>query len=189
MTSRISYRLETPFSPTECCELLKLASTNQASVRMAPNWIHAPHVVLGKIEADGMRIYHAGQIEDPDMIYLCAEIVPNGAGSAIIGDFRRGKFQLFWLNLAQFIITFILLGFLVLIAYGVWKDASTSFTLPSIVVTVLPVVVWFLSLHQLKKWTTVSPNDTLVVREFIERATQTQNIEETEQDAALKTQE
>ena len=182
MAMCVSYRLETPFSPAECCELLKYASENQASVRMAPNWKYAPHVVLGKIDAGGMRIHHAGQNEDPDKIYLCAKIVPNDAGSAIVGEFRRGKFQLFWLNLARFSITFFLLGFPAFIAYGVWKDESASFTLPLIAVIVLPVFVWFLSLHTWRRWTTIPPNDTLVIREFIERATQTQIIEENEQD-------
>ena len=179
---RVSYRLETPFSPTDCGELLRHASKNQATVQMAPNWIHAPHVVLGKIETDGIRIYHAGQIEDADKIYLCAEIVPNGAGSAIVGEFKRGNFQLFWLNLARFIVTFFLLGFPAFIACGVWTG-GTSFTTPLISVIVLPIVVWFLSLYPLRRWTMISPNDTRIVREFLERATRTQNIEETEQAA------
>lgn len=182
MAMRVSYRLETPFSPTDCGELLRHASKNQATVQMAPNWIHAPHVVLGKIETDGIRIYHAGQIEDADKIYLCAEIVPNGAGSAIVGEFKRGNFQLFWLNLARFIVTFFLLGFPAFIACGVWTG-GTSFTTPLISVIVLPIVVWFLSLYPLRRWTMISPNDTRIVREFLERATRTQNIEETEQAA------
>lgn len=182
---RVSYRFETPFSPTECCEVLRHASKNQASVGMAPNWTHAPHIVLGKIKMDGMKIYHAGKIGDSDKIYLCAKIVPSGAGSAIVGDFRRGKFQLFWMNLAQFIITLFLLGFPAFTAYGVWKDESVSLTLPLIVVIVLPIVVWFLSLYSFRRWTAISPNDIQVVREFIERATHTQNIEETEQVVAF----
>jgi hypothetical protein len=185
MAMRVSYRLETPFSPTECCELLRRASKNQTTVHMAPNWIHAPHIVRGKIGTEGIQIYHAGQIEDPDKIYLFADIFTTGAGSAIVGEFRRGKFQLFWITLARLTITILLVGFPACMAYGVWKDENASFTPSLIVVIVLPLVVWLLSLYPLRKWVEISPNDTQIVRKFIERATQTQNIEQAAQDHPL----
>ena len=178
MATRVPYRLDTSFSPTECVSLLRHAFENQATVRMAPNWSHAPHVVSGTIGGDRMKIHYAGNVEDAAEIPLCAEIVPTDAGSAIVGEFRLGTFQLFSLQLMRLFITLILLGLPAFIAYWVWKDESAGFTPSLTAFTVLPVVVWLLLLYPLRRWISISEDDTRVVREFIERAMHVQNIDE-----------
>jgi len=181
---RVSYRVETPYSPTKCSELVVWAFENQATVRKAPNWMHAPHIVQGTIRAAEIQIYHTGSIEDTDVIYLNASIVANGMGAAIVGEFSRSKSEIFMDYLAQSLITLFLIGFSAFIAYGVWKDARSNFTPALIIVITLPILISIVLHFLWRRWSSITPKDTQVVRDFIERAILIRDTEETEQDGS-----
>lgn len=118
MINRIPYRHDTPYSRQECFDRLRNALDHQGSIRMSANWLHAPHVVAGKIEPDRIRIHHIGQLESSHVVYLFATISSHDTGSSIVGEFRRGIFQTCWINLARFLITFFLLGIPAFVTLG-----------------------------------------------------------------------
>ena len=156
------------------------AFQNQATVQISPNWVHAPHIVQGVIRTDKIQIYHAGSIEDTDVIYLNASIVVNGNGSSIVGEFSRSRSELLVDYLARTGITLFLIGFSGFIAYGVWKDASANFTPAWISGITFPIAVWIVLLFLWRRSSRITPKDTQVVRDFIERAIKYKNTEETE---------
>ena len=166
---KVEYRHQTPFPPQECCDRLRHAFANQATVEIAPGWLHAPHLICGKIGIDRLELRHLTRFFFTPC--LTAAIVPGGGASVIEGEFRQGAGATFLLRVWRTLTGLVLLGMPGFLVLGVWRDKTASFTPGLFGVIFLSIALWIGSLVFFKRLGRITPEDMWVVKEFIERAT------------------
>lgn len=137
---------------------------------MAPGWIHAPHVVEGRIDEADILLYHASMANDTSIATLHARVVPHGNGSSIIGEFRQGRIDALFMSLVRWFITLLLIGMPAFVTLGILRDDQAAFS-PGLVVFLAAFVLAAVLLQPwLRRLDRISVEDTQVVRDFIERA-------------------
>ena len=116
--------------------------------------------------------------------YLSAAIIPCCGGSAIVGEFRKHKAQVIYGYMLHTLISAFFLGIVAFVAYGVYRDPSSGFTLGLAAFICCAIVIWVTIESLLRKHLRILPEDLLVVTKFIEGALNGAQDQETEQAVA-----
>jgi hypothetical protein len=145
---------------------------------MTENWVHRPHVVNGRVSISDILLYQGNGMVDQRTPILFASIVPNGDGSAIVGEFRRPMIQIVFAGLFRTFLFMFLLGFPTFVALGVYRDPSANFT-PGLVVTILiPILILICIEVLIRRYSKITMEETQVVTSLIDRSLLDPQMEE-----------
>ena len=166
---KVPYRLETSFTPQECCDRLLHAFGNQATVRIAPGWLHAPHVVLGGVSVEKIKLHRGDVLENTSTPILTASVVARDTGSSIIGSFERGAMNVVFYWLVGIMLSMLYLGASAMVVFGM-SDPHGKLPLGIVSIPIILSILWVGTLLLLGKWMRIRANETAFIRNFVEQA-------------------